>query len=255
MDFSLRKKIEETIGEVKEITLLDEQGCTSEVRRITTTLGTYLMKSAFRERYREWLKKEAEVLKSLKNKHIIPVPQYYNYIEDIESNHVIMSFENGISLTSALKKADYEEKISLIKSFGQLLNQLHETKLIEELYKSKNWLEDQLNRAEQYLEIGDVDGSKELLNKLKNTIPKSVKQTMIHGDCTTDNVLVIDGSVRLFIDVADMTVGDPRYDVSLAIRKLRNEEEFIKAFYSGYTRYKVSIEEYQYFNEGLYEFF
>lgn len=255
MDFSLRKKIEEIIGEVKEITLLDEQGCTSEVRKITTPLGTYLMKSAFRERYREWLKKEAEVLKSLKNKHIIPVPQYYNYIEDIKSNHVIMSFENGISLTSALKKADYEEKISLIKSFGQLLNQLHETKLIEELYKSENWLEDQLNRAEQYLEIGDVDGSKELLNKLKNTIPKSVKQTMIHGDCTTDNVLVIDGSVRLFIDVADMTVGDPRYDVSLAIRKLRNEEEFIKAFYSGYTRYKVSIEEYQYFNEGLYEFF
>ncbi|CAM5216245.1 Aminoglycoside 3'-phosphotransferase-2 OS=Ureibacillus acetophenoni OX=614649 GN=SAMN05877842_106128 PE=4 SV=1 [Ureibacillus acetophenoni] len=255
MDSSLLKKLEEMLGEVKDISLLDEQGWTSEVRKITTTKGTYLMKSAFSERYREWLKNEAVVLKKLKNKHIIPVPQYYNYIEEQDRNHVIMSFENGISLTSALKQADYEEKQLLIKSFGQLLNRLHETDPIEELCKSDNWLEYQLNKAELYLKIGDVDGTVELLNKLKNTIPKSVKQTLIHGDCTTDNVLVIDGKVRLFIDVAGMTVGDPRYDVSLAIRKLRKDEEFIKAFYSGYTRYKVSIEEYEYFNEGLYEFF
>ncbi len=68
------------------------------------------------------------------------------------------------------------------------------------------------------------------------------------------NVLVVDGVVKLFIDVSGMTVGDPRYDVSLAIRKFKDNEEFIKAFYTGYTRYKVTNEEYM-FNEGLYEFF
>ena len=256
MDSLLRKKVEEIVGEIKAFSLLDEQGCTSEVRKIVTSDGTYLLKSSFSERYREWLKQEAQVLKELKNKHIIPVPQYYNYIEDQESSHIIMSFEKGISLTSALEKAkNIDEKKSLIQSFGQFLHQLHEIKPIDSLKISDNWLKYQLMNAEKYLHSGDTDGSIDLLNKLKKTIPKSVKQTMIHGDCTTDNVLVVDGKVRMFIDVSGMTVGDPRYDESLAIRKLRNNEEFIKAFYTGYTRYKVSIEEYQFFDKGLYEFF
>lgn len=255
MNNDLRTKIEHIIGEINEISMLDEQGCTSEVRKIETKYGTYLLKSSFKERYREWLKQESEVLKMLENKHMIPVPKYYGYIEDQESNHVIMSYENGISLTSALKKANnIEEKKSLLQSFGQLLQQLHETKPIKSLCKSDNWLDYQLKVAEQHLNVGDVDGSDELLIQLKKTIPKFVKQTIIHGDCTTDNVLVVNGVVKLFIDVSGMTVGDPRYDESLAIRKFKDNEEFIKAFYTGYTRYKVTNEEYI-FNEGLYEFF
>ena len=61
---------------------------------------------------------------------------------------------------------------------------------------------------------------------------------MIHGDCTTDNVLVLDGEVKLFIDVSGMTVGDPRYDVSLAISNFIDLPELLEFFY-----------------EGLYEFF
>ena len=255
METNLRNRLSEIIGEIKEISLLEEQGCTSEVRKIITKGETYLLKSSFNERYREWLKQESEVLKKLKNENIIPVPKYYGYIEDHESNHVIMSFENGISLTSSLKKANtIEEKKSLIQSFGQLLHQLHETKLIRELSTSDDWLEYQLNKAQQHLEIGNVDGTLELLTKLKATVPNPVKQTMIHGDCTTDNVLIIDGIASMFIDVSAMTVGDPRYDISLAIRKFKDNEEFIKAFYTGYTRYKVTTEEHT-FNEGLYEFF
>ncbi len=63
------------------------------------------------------------------------------------------------------------------------------------------------------------------------------------------------GEVCLFIDVAGMTVGDPRYDESLAIRNFVNSEEDKRAFYEGYKRYKLSKEEFKYFNEGLYEFF
>lgn len=255
MDSDLRRKIEHIIGEIKEITMLAEQGCTSEVRKIETYEGTYLLKSSFKERYREWLKQESEVLKILKNENNIPVPKYYSYIEDQDSNHLIMSFENGISLTTALKKANnIEEKKLLLQSFGQLLHQLHETKLIHELGKNDDWLSHQLKKAEQYLKMGDLDGTEELLIQLKKTIPESVKQTMIHGDCTTDNVLVINGVASMFIDVSAMTVGDPRYDVSLAIRKFIDNEEFINAFYTGYTRYKVTNEEHM-FNVGLYEFF
>nr|WP_207789232.1 phosphotransferase [Neobacillus terrae] len=94
-----------------------------------------------------------------------------------------------------------------------------------------------------------------MLSQLKYEKPLPVQQTMIHGDCTTDNVLVIDGKVQLFIDVSGMTVGDPRYDESLAIRNFVNNPEYIQAFYEGYKRYKVTHEEFQYFEQGLYEFF
>lgn len=256
MSTLLRKKIEAIVGEVKGISLLDYQGCTSEVRKLVTDSETYLIKSSFSERYRNWLKQEALVLRNLKNKHIIPVPKYYGYIEEVKNSHLIMSFEKGIPLTMALENSNsIGEKRLLIKSFGQLLQQLHESKIISSLITSENWLDYQLIRAESYLNSGDTDGTQELLNKLKTSIPNSVKQTIIHGDCTTDNVLVIDGKVQIFIDVSGMTVGDPRYDESLAIRNIKNNEEFINAFYSGYTRYKVSNDEFLFFDKGLYEFF
>ncbi len=256
MDTHLRKKVEDIIGEIIEISLLENQGCTSEVRKIVTDGETYLLKSSFSERYRNWLKQEAKVLKRLENKHIIPVPKYYGYIEEEKSSHVIMSFEKGIPLTLALENSNsIDEKKLLIKSFGQLLQQLHQSQIIDSLITTENWLDYQLARAEKYLNSGDTDGTLELLNKLKTSIPKSVKQTMIHGDCTTDNVIVKDGKVQMFIDVSGMTVGDPRYDESLAIRSFKNNEEFIKAFYSGYTRYMVSNDEFLFFDKGLYEFF
>lgn len=105
------------------------------------------------------------------------------------------------------------------------------------------------------MEMGEADGNAKLLNKLKSTKPLPVNQTIIHGDCTADNVLVVDGKVQMFIDVAGMTIGDPRYDESLAIGRFIDNEGLIKSFYEGYTRYNVSKEEYTYFDEGLYEFF
>lgn len=100
-----------------------------------------------------------------------------------------------------------------------------------------------------------TDGSLELLEKLKSKRPKPVRQTIIHGDCTTDNVLVVNGVASIFIDVSGMEMSDPRYDVALAIRKFANNEDYKQAFYEGYNLYRISREEFEYFNDGLYEFF
>ncbi|WP_342744280.1 phosphotransferase [Alkalihalobacterium alkalicellulosilyticum] len=102
---------------------------------------------------------------------------------------------------------------------------------------------------------GQSEGSIQLLEKLKANKPLPVEQAVIHGDCTTDNVLMVNGEACLFIDVAGMTIGDPRYDECLAIRSFVKDEEYKNAFYEGYKRYEVSIEEFKYFDEGLYEFF
>jgi aminoglycoside phosphotransferase len=256
MKGSLKEKIEVITGEIIKIVMLGEQGWTSEVRKIVTVKGSYLLKSACKGKYRIWLNEEAQLLEKINLEKQIAVPDYYGFIEEKDSSHLIMSFENGMTLTSALKEVkSFSEKKSLIKSFGEFLHQFHEKPPIGILENDKDWLEKQLAKAQNYVENGQTEGSQELLNQLKGSKPTLVQQTMIHGDCTTDNVFVKNGEVRLFIDIAAMTVGDPRYDISLAIRDFVDNTELLSAFYEGYVRYRISSEEFQYFNEGLYEFF
>jgi aminoglycoside phosphotransferase (APT) family kinase protein len=240
-------------GEIIGIEKLPEQGCTSEVSHVVTKSGSYLLKSAYKEKYREWLNAEAKVLQNLSSQYSVPVPKYFGFVEERDGSHLLMSFEEGTTLTAALRKAvTLSEKERLIRSFGRFVQKLHEQDPV--FNTEDDWLDKQLIKAQLYAETGQSEGSLELLEQLKSSKPQNVKQTMIHGDCTTDNVLVINGEVEIFIDVAGMTVGDPRYDEALAIRKFRHHPDLLAAFYKGYTRYRVSQEEFQYF-EGLYDFF
>lgn len=244
------------LGKIVRVDRIAEQGCTSEVQKLYTHHDTYILKTSVKPRYREWLKAEAEVLERLSSQDIIPVPQFYRFIEEIERSHLLMSYEKGITLTAALKLAnDNQEKKTLIKSFGHFLQKLHSTELIDYPNSSLNWLDSQLLKAEKYMVNGQTEGSKKLLEELKRNKPIPCEQTMIHGDCTTDNVLVVNGKVVVFIDVAGMTVGDPRYDVALAISSFQNNQMLLESFYEGYSRYRISKEEIQYFDAGLYEFF
>ncbi|MFS0781275.1 aminoglycoside phosphotransferase family protein [Bacillus sp. 1P06AnD] len=249
----LKDTIVSIIGDITGSRMLPQQGCTSVVQVLETAKGAYLLKSSYKQKYREWLKEEADVLNRLGGSKDINTPVYYGYFEDDDSSHLIMSYEKGANLTEALKIAENpEERHRLIRGFGNLLQQLHETDT-DLLSQEENWLEEQLSKAEKYVQLGEADGDMELLETLKSNKPMRVKHTVIHGDCNTDNVLVTDSEVKMFIDVAGMAYGDPRYDESLAIRKFSEEER--QSFYEGYKRYKVSEEEFTYFNNGLYEFF
>ncbi|AJD89721.1 hypothetical protein JMA_04040 [Jeotgalibacillus malaysiensis] len=251
----LLSKIRHSTGEIDQIDLIDDQGWTSTVHKISAEHGLFILKSSFKEKYREWLKTEAGLLEKLKNQNEIPVPGYINYIEENVQNHLLMTYEKGVTLTKALRDAgSHDEKRQLMKSFGELLKRLHETQSAHFNWNI-NWLEGELQRAERYLEAGECDGDRALLEKLKaNPLPETT-QTVIHGDCTTDNVMVADGKVSLFIDVAGMTVGDPRYDVALALRKVMADSELTEAFYEGYGRFRLNSKEFNYFENGLYEFF
>ncbi|UNL87280.1 phosphotransferase [Priestia koreensis] len=249
------KQIENIIGEVINIELLNEQGWTSKVSRVQTETHTYLLKSAFTKRYRSWLVREAYVLETLQST-LLPVPTYYGFFEDEEGSHLIMSFEEGMTLRKAFSLAKTEqEKCKLMNSFGELIRKLHELPLNEPLRKSVPWLDGQLKQAEINLHEGGTDGNDVLLEKLHAEKPAPILETMIHGDCTMENVLVRDGKVETFIDVADLTIGDPRYDVALAVRRFTDHPQYIDAFYDGYQRLTISKEEYAYFDQGLYEFF
>lgn len=251
----LLSNIEKSTGRIHHIDLLGDQGWTSTVHKVSSENGLFILKSSSTEKYREWLKTEAEVLEKLKDQKEIPVPGFINYIEEKDHNHLVMTYEKGITLTKALRDAgSHDEKKQLMKSFGGLLKRLHETKSTYFNW-NVNWIEGELQRAERYLETGECDGDRALFEKLKANPLTEISETVIHGDCTTDNVMVAEGKVSLFIDIAGITVGDPRYDVALAVRKVMADSELTEAFYEGYGRFRLSSKEFNYFENGLYEFF
>jgi len=116
-----------------------------------------------------------------------------------------------------------------------------------------------LEQAEYNLHHYTVDGSAAQLAELRQHRPRPVPVTLIHGDFTVDNVLIKDRKVIGVIDWMGGGMGDPRYDLALAIRPkssgLFHEPQDRAAFFEGYGELVTLHEsEYSYF-VTLYEFF
>ncbi|WP_214769189.1 phosphotransferase [Exiguobacterium sp. s133] len=253
MNVSIQERIEQKVGVIDSVHPVPEQGGTAIVYYVKTLGGTYILKQASLPRYREWLAQEATVMQTFKSKHII-IPTYIDYIEDAQQDYLLMSYIAGETLTAALAGASELQRLELIRAFGRFLRQLH-TSGTSPTHSSKDWLGKQLLQANRYIEQGRTNGSRELLNALSTKQPEPVPATWIHGDCTTDNLLVRDNEIVAFIDLAGMKVGDSRYDEALATRSFRKDIKMFDAFYSGYGFSPISEETFRYFDDGLYEFY
>jgi aminoglycoside phosphotransferase (APT) family kinase protein len=93
-----------------------------------------------------------------------------------------------------------------------------------------------LEVAEYSLKNFAVNGSVGLLDHLRCARPKVVPATSIHGDYTTNNVIVENGKVTGIIDWCWGAVGDLRYDLALATEpEIALTKEDVEAFYDGYS--------------------
>ncbi|SET68170.1 Phosphotransferase enzyme family protein [Oceanobacillus limi] len=237
-----------------------KQGCTSDVGIVEAYGNKYVLKRAKEKLYRQWLEKEAEVLQLLSGT-ALPVPKIHQHIVDEKNDQswIVMNYIEGISLGEALQQSHTEnDRLDLIYQYGKILKKLHETPCPIELIKQKSWLEDMLEQSQFNLDHYEVDGNQRLLDELRETKPKDYPQSFIHGDFTIDNVLVRDGKVVGIIDWSGGAYGDPRYDAALAIRpkpKAFENEEDKNVFFQGYGERIIDEWEYEYFEQGLYEFF
>ncbi|OIN66611.1 hypothetical protein BLD48_09845 [Exiguobacterium sp. KRL4] len=254
MNVSIKQRIEQKVGLIHSIHPVAEQGGTAIVYHMKTLDGTFILKQASLPRYREWLAQEATVMKTFKSQQHITIPTYLDYIEDEQQDYLLMSYIAGETLTTALADASELQRLALIRSFGRFLRQFHMSENIS-THSSQDWLDKQLLQADHYIKQGWTNGSHKLLNALSTKQPEPVPETWIHGDCTTDNLLVLDNEIVAFIDLAGMTVGDPRYDEALATRSFRKDIQMLDAFYSGYGFPPISEETFRYFDNGLYKFY
>ncbi len=114
-----------------------------------------------------------------------------------------------------------------------------------------------LEEAEDNLHRYETAGSPELMERLKKGRPAITWECLIHGDCTVDNVMVKDNRLTGIIDWSGGTSGDPDYDIALAVRPksgIFSWPEDHEFFFACYGK-SISSETYQYYAEGLYEFY
>lgn len=253
------EQISELIGTVDRV-CFPVQGLTSHVLIVSGSRGEYVVKRASKPPFNLWLRRENQVLRSLVTSGL-PVPRPYLYLEESAGDRahwLVMERLPGIPLKARLRdEHDCLLRRRLMFGFGRLLAAIHNAAPPNALTCPEPWLDMMLDQATQNLQRYDVDGTPALLSLLKSQRPKPVSNTLIHGDYTLDNVLVMGETLTGVIDWCSGAVGDPRYDLALATRPEREafqDPADLDAFYEGYGGPRLAREESTYF-EGLYEFF
>ncbi|QHW34306.1 aminoglycoside phosphotransferase family protein [Paenibacillus rhizovicinus] len=247
------------IGPVNDVRQ-PKQGHTSTVGHVIAKEGEFIVKRCDRPPYRDWLRKEHRNLLLLQSSGL-PVPRVLSFCDEDESgaSWLVTSYIEGIRLREFLaweKSAAKRERA--IHSYGAFLRAIHVAAPPAELAGQDDWLGEMLRQSAFDLAHYEVDGTADLLEELRWARPAPVTNTLIHGDFTIDNVLVCQDAVVGAIDWGGAAVGDPRYDIALAIRPKTNAFEQaadIELFYEAFGLRRISEQEYNYFEGGLYAFF
>ncbi|MGX9807558.1 aminoglycoside phosphotransferase family protein [Exiguobacterium acetylicum] len=252
MTEEIRLWIKQLTGDIEHVEKLSEQGGTSTVYRVETKTEKYLLKTATKARYQEWLTEEAIVLEEWMQREPGFLPEYVGFLKAEQHTHLLMGWREGITLTRALRQATNTQRIRLWKDFGEYLFQFHQRMTVG---TSSDWLTERIMTAERYVASDWTSGTMDLLNRLKSSCPNPIAASWIHGDCTTDNLLVATNGTMSFIDVGAMRLGDRRYDIALAISPIIDDQAALDSFYRGYRFARLNKLEFDYFEHGLYTFF
>jgi aminoglycoside phosphotransferase (APT) family kinase protein len=254
----------DTLGRVRALRALP-QGMTSSVALADTDGGLRVIKRARGALFAGWLEQEYRALTALTRTALpTPAPRAFVSLPDlpVPEAWLVMDYLPGRPLSEILNEdPPAPRRTALLRAFGETLAAIHATPAPPDIPRpTPSWLDHMLDEASENLEHFIVDGTPELLARLRNNPPPAVAPALIHGDYTADNVLVEGDRVTGIIDWSGCAVGDPRYDVALATRpqeeafdgRLRQDDT--RAFLEGYGRAPVAQDVLDYF-VGLYEFF
>ncbi|HET7925281.1 MAG TPA: aminoglycoside phosphotransferase family protein [Rhodanobacteraceae bacterium] len=214
------------------------QGKTSDVAFATHGARTIVVKRCAHRIYLDWLRREQFALRALAESGL-PIPRFIAYAEaETEGQPVgwlLLSRLSGSPLLGALIEAPPSQRTALFRRLGELVRRLHATRVPPDLEGEASWLSRQIERARGNLPW--CDGTAAGLVELERSRPHAVRETLIHGDLSLDNVLVDERGELHLIDWADGGLGDPRHDLALALQtkpELTLSGAALDAFFAAY---------------------
>jgi len=251
--------VADALGLSRTATLsLAPQGMTSEVAFVDDR-QPLVLKRCRDAAYVDWLRREHRVLLALSTTRL-PVPHVVGYHERGARDGggdcwLLMTRLPGQSLWDVLLGCEPSERSRHLHALGTLLRELHATPAPEAFRHQQPWIERRLAAAGHNLAWSD--GTSALLQQLNAHRPPTCGETLIHGDLALDNVLVEPDGRMHVIDWSEGDLGDPRYDVALALAtepELHLDERDMAAFFAGYGSMSLDPVTLRWFVD-LYEFF
>jgi aminoglycoside phosphotransferase (APT) family kinase protein len=168
------------------------QSSTCDIAVVEGTQGASVIKRAVHQPFRDWLRREYTVLRALALAGL-PIPRVCTCLEHTTTTgvcHCMLERRAGVGH-------------DLLFAFGQLLAPVHRCPPPCGLPTGdQSSLDGMLRRAAGYLKHYPVDDTPELLAQFEHQCPAPVPATLIHGDYTLDNVLVVQQAVTGLVDWA-----------------------------------------------------
>lgn len=115
-----RLSIEQMTGTIEDVEKLDEQGGTSTVYQVKTKTGKYLLKTATRARYQEWLAEEAIVLEEWMQREPGFLPEYVGFFKDRTAKSSIDAVARRDDVDESIKTGDKRTTDSAVASVWNL---------------------------------------------------------------------------------------------------------------------------------------
>lgn len=214
------------------LTFPEEQGWTSAVAFVEP--DDVVLKRCTDPRYRDWLRREREVLEVLAEVDV-SVPRVLDFHDADTEVWLVMTRLAGDSCSHAIHRADPMTRRKLYAAAGEAIRHLHAQPIPAGARASEPFVERKLAGAERNLAW--CDGTPELLADLRARMPDAVPDRLVHADLNLDNLLVHEGVVTGFIDWAGGTAGDPRIDLALALDfgdEDQPDDASLEAFFEAY---------------------
>lgn len=136
----------------------------------------------------------------------IPTAIPFDIVKCDDMYGLVFELVNADIVSNCLNKHP-EQMEDLAKKYAQTLKQLHNTHVADNaLSSTKELYRERIEGLREYMKDEEVD----TLHRINDAIPES--DTVVHGDYHPKNVMIQNGEVIL-IDMADLTVGHPLYDL------------------------------------------
>ncbi|WP_422657524.1 phosphotransferase [Paenibacillus sp. EC2-1] len=238
----LPQTILNVVGEITNITPINEGRHYQTVHKLETHSGKYIIKIKSRE-YPGSLFDEVERLKWMQGK--LPVPKVISYEEEEGKEYLLMTYIDGC-VASKYQPKDGEKSMGFI--LGEALRKLHDVKIDGCPFKQfspdnltamvrKNILE-HMDEVNEVVRTSFPDHTLEqLMDFLKSNKATNDQLTFTHGDYGSGNVMIHNGDLNAFLDVGEAGISDPYLDIyymikSLTVYSARQEE--VSEFMNGY---------------------
>lgn len=187
----------------------------------------------------------------------LPVARVAHYVETTapDGRQCWLTTEHlpGRPVSEILRtEKDPESRVNTLRAYGQVLARIHGTPAPRGIADGFCPWERALALNESNIGLTLFDETLEILAGIHSYAPAPIRPTLIHGMFTMKHVLLDETHVTGIVGWTRGGVGDPRYDIALALRPIDGvglSEGEVNAFYEGYGCAPLSQREFQYYSD------